>query len=61
MKYQGKPPFYNVEIVGLEKETKLNQGLYNIHADKTIKQVKQTDVIIIPLLCGDFSECHFKK
>ena len=25
MKYQGKPPFYNVEIVGLEKETKLNQ------------------------------------
>jgi len=54
MKYQGKPPFYDVEIVGLEKNTKLNDGLYNIHVDKTIDQVKKTDVIIIPLLCSDF-------
>ena len=42
MKYQGKPPFYDVEIVGLEENTKLNDGLYNIHADKTIDQVEKT-------------------
>ncbi|MEO8416333.1 MAG: hypothetical protein ABI472_21910 [Ginsengibacter sp.] len=61
MKYQGKPPFYKVEIVGLEKETTLNGGLYNIHVDKTIDQVTKTDVIILPLLCGDFSKAILKN
>ncbi len=61
MKYQGKPPFYNVEIVGLEKEIKLNDGLYNIHVDKTINQIKKTDVIILPLLCGDFPKAISKN
>jgi transcriptional regulator GlxA family with amidase domain len=54
MKYQGKPPFYKVEIVGLKKNTALNSGMYHIYADKTIKQVKKTDVVVLPLLCGDF-------
>ena len=54
MKYQGKPAFYDVEIVGLAKKTKLGAGLYDIHADKTITGVKKTDVIVLPLLCGDF-------
>lgn len=61
MKYQGKPSFYKVEIVGLEKETKLNNGLYNIHVDKTINQIKKTDVIILPLLCGDFLKAISKN
>ena len=52
MKYQGKPPFYEVEIVGLEKSTQL--GMYSINGDKTIEQVNKTDVIVLPLLCGDF-------
>ncbi len=54
MKYQRKPPFYHVEIVGVEKKTKFNNGLYNIHADKMISDISKTDVIVIPLLCGDF-------
>ncbi len=54
MKYQGKPPFYDVEIVGLTKDTKLSNGLYTISSDKTIDQVKKTHVIVLPLLCGDF-------
>src|SRR3954465_12773667 len=45
MRYQKKSPFYNVEIVGLGKKTKLNNGLYNIQTDKTIKEVFKTDVI----------------
>src|SRR6185312_11283947 len=61
MKYQAKPSFYNVEIVGLERKTSFNHGLYNIHVDKTIDQVKKTDVIILPLLCGDFSESISKN
>jgi len=61
MKYQGRPPFYDVEIVGLEKNIKLNDGLYNIHVDKTIDQVKKTDVIVIPLLCSDFANAILKN
>ena len=56
MKYQGKPLFYDVEIVGLAKSTELSNGLYTISADKTIGQVKTTDVIVVPLLCGNFKK-----
>ncbi len=61
MKYQGKSAFYKVEIVGLEKKTSLNNGLYTIQADKTIHEISKTDVIVIPLLCGDFPEAISKN
>lgn len=54
LKFQGKPAFYNVEIIGAEKTTHLNHGIYTIQATKTIDQVKKTDVVVIPLLCGNF-------
>ncbi len=54
MKYQGKPPFYNVEIVGVAKNVKLGDNIYTISVNKTLDQVKKTDVIVLPLLCGDF-------
>jgi len=56
LKYQGKEPFYTIEMVGLQTNTKLNNGLYNIQANKTISDVSQTDVVVIPLICGDFSK-----
>lgn len=55
LKYQGKAPFYTVEIVGLAKHTLLNKGLYSINVNRTIDQVEKTDMVIIPLLCGDFA------
>src|SRR4051812_9061923 len=61
MKYQGKLPFYNVEVVGIEKKTKLNSGLYTIHPDKTIDEISKTDVIVIPLLCDDFPNAILKN
>ena len=61
MKYQGKPAYYIVEIVGVEKNIKLNNGLYNIHTDKTISEISKTDVIVIPLLCGDFPKAISKN
>jgi transcriptional regulator GlxA family with amidase domain len=54
MRYQGKPPFYQVEIAGLTKNTELSNGLYTIRVDKTTDQIEKTDVIVLPLLCGDF-------
>jgi transcriptional regulator GlxA family with amidase domain len=55
LKYQGKAPFYAVEIVGLQNDTSLNNGLYSIQVQRTIAQIQKTDIIVIPLLCGDFS------
>src|SRR5262245_28327354 len=54
MKYQGKPPFYDVEIVGVTRNVKLGDNVYTITVNKTLDQVKKTDVIVLPLLCGDF-------
>ena len=56
MSYQGKPSFYDIEVVGLVKNTKLSNGLYSVNAGKTIHQVKRTDVIVLPLLCGNFKK-----
>ncbi|MCF0069682.1 helix-turn-helix domain-containing protein [Dyadobacter sp. CY261] len=56
LRYQGKQAFYTVEIVGQEKNVKLSRGLYSIAVDKTIHEVSRTDVVVIPLLCGDFAK-----
>ncbi len=56
MKYQRKPSFYDIEVVGLTKNTKLSNGLYTVNTDKTISQIERTDVIVLPLLCGDFKK-----
>jgi transcriptional regulator GlxA family with amidase domain len=56
LKYQGKAPYYEVEIVGFEKNTVLNNGLYSISVNRTIDEVEKTDVVVIPLTCGDFSK-----
>jgi transcriptional regulator GlxA family with amidase domain len=61
LKYQGKAPFYTVEIVGLNRNMPLNNGLYTIAANKTIDEIPKTDVIIIPLTCGDFGKTFEKN
>ncbi|MFL5745706.1 MAG: GlxA family transcriptional regulator, partial [Niastella sp.] len=61
LKYQGKEPFYTVEMVGLQTNTALNKGLYSIRANKTITDINQTDVVVIPLICGDFSQTFAKN
>ncbi|MEJ1237141.1 helix-turn-helix domain-containing protein [Chryseolinea sp. T2] len=54
MSYQGRPSFYEVELVGLHSDMNLGGGRYNIRADKTIDDISKTDVVVLPLLCGDF-------
>jgi len=54
LRYQQKEPYFNVELVGLQKNIQLNNGLYNVNANTTISEVKRTDIVILPLLCGDF-------
>lgn len=49
----GKPALFDVELVGLTKEVKFQDGLFTVHVDKLIDEVKQTDLIFIPALSGD--------
>lgn len=44
MKYQGKPMYYAVDQAGCDKDIQLNDGLYQIHANQIIDQVKRTDI-----------------
>ena len=53
LKAEGKMPLFNVELVGLTKEVKLMNNLVTVHPDKTIDQVKKTDLIFIPAISGD--------
>lgn len=49
----GKPPLFNIELVGLAKETPLIRGMYTIRTERLIKDVSKTDLIIIPAVDGD--------
>lgn len=49
----GKPPMFHVQLVGLEKEVKLNNGAFSVHADILLKDVKKTDLVFIPALSGE--------
>ncbi|MBA3285407.1 MAG: helix-turn-helix domain-containing protein [Nitrosopumilus sp.] len=53
MLMSGKEALFNVELVGLRKEIKLNDGHYSVFPDKLINQVEKTDLIIIPALFGN--------
>lgn len=53
LKQAGKVPLFNVQLVGTTKEVTLNNGLFSIRPDVILKDVKQTDLIIIPAMTGD--------
>ena len=52
----GKPPLFNIELVGLTKETPLIRGMYTIRTDRLLKDVSKTDLIIIPAVDGDLKQ-----
>jgi transcriptional regulator GlxA family with amidase domain len=49
----GKPPLFKVQLVGLSKNVKLHNGVFTIHTDVLIKDLKKTDLVIIPAIGGD--------
>lgn len=56
VKDQGKPPLFDVQLVGLEPQTKLNGGLITVHAHALLEDVTTTDLIIIPAVDGDLQQ-----
>ncbi|MEP7164548.1 MAG: helix-turn-helix domain-containing protein [Ferruginibacter sp.] len=49
----GKPPLFNVKLVGLSKEIKLENSAFSVHTDALLKDIKKTDLVFIPALSGD--------
>ncbi|WP_347158982.1 GlxA family transcriptional regulator [Pontibacter chitinilyticus] len=52
---EGKPPLFQVQLVGLNHEVKLNGGLFTVHTDKQLQEVRTTDLVFIPALAGDMA------
>lgn len=57
----GKKPLFKVQLVGVKKQIKLNSGLYVVHPDLQLKDVKKTDLVIIPALVGDMAKAIEKN
>lgn len=52
----GKKPAFHVEYVGLTPFVSANDGEYTIRTDRLLKDVQQTDLLIIPPVYGDIAE-----
>lgn len=49
----GKKPLFDVQLVGLKKEVKINNGVYAVKTSQLTKDAYKPDLIIIPALFGD--------
>jgi len=52
----GQPAAFRVELVGLTRAKTFNHGLFTLHAQRTIDEEFQTDLIIIPAPHGDLRD-----
>jgi transcriptional regulator GlxA family with amidase domain len=52
----GKPPLFNVQLVGLDKEERVYDRLFRVTPDVEIGNVHKTDLIIIPAVNGDMEK-----
>ena len=50
----GKAPLFDIQLVGLSKQTTQRDGLFTIQPDCLMKDVPKTDLIIIPAIHGQF-------
>ncbi|MBI2731172.1 MAG: helix-turn-helix domain-containing protein [Sphingobacteriales bacterium] len=53
LKSKGQPALFNVQLVGLNKEVKLMDGIFTISVDATLKDARKPDLIIIPAVSGN--------
>jgi len=53
---QGGKPVFDVQLVGLARETKQDSGLFTVNPEVLIDQVESTDIIIIPAIHNEPDE-----
>src|SRR5690349_11959910 len=52
-KSKGEPPMFDVQLVGLSKETPLCGGLFTAKTSWVIDDIEKTDLIVIPAIDGE--------
>ncbi|MFY0652240.1 MAG: helix-turn-helix domain-containing protein [Cyclobacteriaceae bacterium] len=50
---KGASPYYEIQLVGLSKETELYEGIFSIKPHTTIDQVEKTDLVVVTTIMGD--------
>jgi transcriptional regulator GlxA family with amidase domain len=55
-KMRGAIPLFDIQLVGLTKETLTSGGLFTVNATALLKDVKKANLIIIPALDGDMRQ-----
>ncbi|QJW88452.1 helix-turn-helix domain-containing protein [Spirosoma taeanense] len=53
---RGEAPIFEVQLVGLSKETLLSGGLFTVNTDRLLSEVAKTDLIIIPAIDGEITQ-----
>jgi transcriptional regulator GlxA family with amidase domain len=52
----GKPPAFNVQLVGNNGETRIKKGLFTVRPDALLQEEGHTDLIIIPAVHGSMPQ-----
>ncbi|MBC7903034.1 MAG: helix-turn-helix domain-containing protein [Gemmatimonadaceae bacterium] len=55
-KMKGEEPIFQIQLVGLTKETPISGGLFTVHSDVLLNDVRKTDLVIVPAVDGDLRE-----
>lgn len=53
LKSSGKKPLFDVEYVGLKNSVAANDGEYVIKINRRLKDIRKTDLVVLPALYGD--------
>jgi transcriptional regulator GlxA family with amidase domain len=53
---KGKPPLFDVQLVGNTKNMSLDEGAFSIKIEATLEEVKKTGLIIIPAMSWNFTK-----
>ncbi len=50
----GREPIFDVQLVGLSKEIRLQKRSFSVHTDALLGDVKKTDLVIVPPIGSEF-------
>jgi transcriptional regulator GlxA family with amidase domain len=53
---EGKPPVFDLKFVGRQKEVRLHDSAFSVHADLLLDEVERTDLIFVPAFYGGTGE-----
>ena len=56
LKVYKKSPLFKTDLVGLTQKVQLNDGSYTVNTSKLLKEVRKTDLIIIPAMQGNLKD-----